>query len=305
MDHDAFGANLAGCVLRPFISDYYAYLRRGRYAASTTRVYLRCVAHFAYWLTAENVRLSAVNGTTGRRFLVDHLARCNCPPPVRRVLHEHRAALAHLFRTLEAAGVITPPPSDHIGTEIARFERYMDGACGLATSTRRQRGQILTRFLTARFGTSPVTAAAITAADLRRFALGADQVRGPGTVRVMAGALRCYLRFRDIEGDPVGALQASIPGAAHWRLATLPAVLSPAQVDELLSAFAEPMPSARRPTPWCVVSPTSACGLARSPVCTSTTSTGVLAPCGWRGASPVGTMSCRCPPRPARRLSTT
>jgi integrase len=246
MDHDAFDARLAGSVLQPFISDYCAYLRRGRYATSTTRVYLRCVAHFAHWLTAEIVGLSAVNATTGGRFLAEHLARCDCPRPVRRVLHEHRAALAHLFRTLEAAGVIMPPPPDHIGTEIARFERYMDGACGLATSTRRQRGQILTRFLTARFGTGPVTAAAITAADLRRFALGADQIRDPGTVRVMAGALRCYLRFREIEGDPVGALRASIPGAAHWRLATLPAVLTPAQVDELLLVFAEPMPSVRR-----------------------------------------------------------
>ena len=47
-----------------------------------------------------------------------------------------------------------PVPADHIGIEIARFERYMDRACGLAASTRRQRGQILTRFLTARFGTA-------------------------------------------------------------------------------------------------------------------------------------------------------
>jgi integrase len=146
-----------------------------------------------------------------------------------------------------------PPPPDHIGTEIARFVRYMDGACGLATSTRRQRGQILTPFLTARFGTGPVTAAAITAADLRRFALGADQIRDPGTVRVMAGALRCYLRFREIEGDPVGALRASIPGAAHWRLATLPAVLTPAQVDELLLVFAEPHLTRHRAVSPCTV----------------------------------------------------
>jgi hypothetical protein len=45
MDHDAFDARLAGSVLQPFISDYCAHLRRGRYAASTGPVYLRCVAH--------------------------------------------------------------------------------------------------------------------------------------------------------------------------------------------------------------------------------------------------------------------
>lgn len=246
MDDDPFDVRLAGGELQRLVTDYCAYLRAGRYATSTVRVYVRCVAHFGQWLGTENIALSTVNETTGRRFLASHLGRCDCPPPVRRVLHEHRAALAHLFRTLEAAGVITPAPADHIDAEIARFERYMDGACGLAASTRRQRGQIVTRFLTARFGTGPVKAAAITAADLRRFTLGADQIRSPGTIRVIAGALRCYLRFREIEGDSIGALRASIPSAAHWRLATLPAVLSPAQVDDLLSAFAEPMPSLRR-----------------------------------------------------------
>jgi integrase/recombinase XerD len=246
MDDDVFDARLADGELRRLITDYCAYLRAGRYATSTVRVYARCVAHFGHWLGTETIALSAVDETTGRRFLAGHLARCDCPPPVRRVVHEHRAALAHLFRILEAAGVITPVPADHIGVEIARFERYMDGTCGLAANTRRQRSQIVTRFLAARFGTGPVMAAAITAADLRRFALGADQIRSPGTVRVIAGALRCYLRFREIEGDPVGDLRASIPGAAHWRLATLPAVLSSAQVDDLLSAFSGPIPSLRR-----------------------------------------------------------
>ena len=80
MDHDAFDARLAGSVLQPFISDYCAHLRRGRYAASTVPVYLRCVAHFGHWLRAEKIALSAVNETTGRCFLTGHLARCDCPP---------------------------------------------------------------------------------------------------------------------------------------------------------------------------------------------------------------------------------
>jgi hypothetical protein len=86
--------------------------------------------------------------------------------------------------------VITPAPADHIGVEIARFERYRDGTCGLAASTRRQRGQIVTRFLAARFGPRPVTPGVITALDLRRFTLDTNQIRSPGTVRVIAGVLR-------------------------------------------------------------------------------------------------------------------
>ena len=76
--------------------------------------------------------------------------------------------------------------------------------------------------------------------------MGTNQIRSPGTGRVIAGALRCYLRFREIEGDPVGDLRASIPGAGHWRLATLPAVLFPTQVDDPLAGFTGPIPSLRR-----------------------------------------------------------
>ena len=90
MDDDAFDARLAGSVLQPFIIADCAYSRRGRYAASTVRVYVRCVAHFGHWLRTEKIALSAVNETTGRRFLASHLARCDCPPPVRRAVHEHR-----------------------------------------------------------------------------------------------------------------------------------------------------------------------------------------------------------------------
>jgi hypothetical protein len=55
---------------------------------------MRCAAQFAHWLGTEKIALSAVNKTTGMRFLAGHLARCDCPAPVRRVIHEHRVARA-------------------------------------------------------------------------------------------------------------------------------------------------------------------------------------------------------------------
>jgi integrase len=122
----------------------------------------------------------------------------------------------------------------------------MDAVCGLAANTRKQRGQIVGRFLTARFGSGPIAAPMITAADLRRFVLGSETPYSAGTVTVMAGALRCYLRFRTLAGDPVGKLGTTIPSPAHWRLATLPDVLSNAEVAQLLASFGAEVPSARR-----------------------------------------------------------
>lgn len=69
MDDDPFDVRLAGGELQRLVTDYCAYLRAGRYATNTVRVYVRCVAHFGHWLGTENIALSTVNETTGRRFL--------------------------------------------------------------------------------------------------------------------------------------------------------------------------------------------------------------------------------------------
>ena len=58
--------------------------------------------------------------------------------------------------------------------------------------------------------------------------------------------MSCYLRFRELEGDPISDLIAAIPRAAHWHLAALPDVLSEAEIDQLMRSFDEPFPSFRR-----------------------------------------------------------
>ena len=252
MDNDLMApmtrATLMDSVLGPYVAQYCARLHDGRYAASTRRIYLCCVAHFAHWITTEKLALGKADEVAGRQFVACHLPHCDCPPPVRRVPHEVRAALSHLHEVLRSAGVLAASPggAGFIGPELAAFDRYMDTVRGLAATTRRQRVQIVGRFLTARFPADPIVLADITAANLGRFVLGDGERRSAGTIGVMAGALRCYLRFRGLAGDPIGALVEGIPVAAHWRLATLPDVLSQAEIDQLLGSFGGPLASARR-----------------------------------------------------------
>ncbi|WP_425336376.1 tyrosine-type recombinase/integrase [Sinorhizobium garamanticum] len=47
-------------------------------------------------------------------------------------------------------------------------------------------------------------------------------------------------------GGKVSKLLQTIPRAAHWRLASLPETLSPAQIDGLLASFDANLPSGRR-----------------------------------------------------------
>jgi site-specific recombinase XerD len=238
-------------VFGPYVAQYCCYLRDKRYALGTRHIYLGCVAHFARWIDAERLGLGEADEQAGRRFVSDHLPHCDCPPPVSRKREDVKAALSHLHRVLRGCGVLAPPPPSDIGPitpELAAFDRYMGAVRGLAANTRRQRVRIVGTFLTERFGDGALALSDLTRADLRRFVLGNgdDCRRRAGTVQVMAGALRCYLRFRGLAGDPVGAMAETIPAAAHWRLASLPDVLSPAEIDQLLGSFDEAVPSRKR-----------------------------------------------------------
>lgn len=238
-------------VLAPYVAQYCRYLHDRRYAAQTRRIYLGCITHFGRWLATEGLGLEQADEQAGRCFVSTHLPHCNCPPPARRTPHEVRAALSHLHRVLRSCGALAAsPPGDAgpIAAKLVAFDRYMDAVRGLAINTRRQRARIVGSFLAGRFGDGPLVLGAVTKAELSCFVLGPGdgKRRSAGTVQVMAGALRCYFRFRGLAGDPAGALAETIPAAAHWRLAGLPDVLSQTEVDQLLGSFDAAVPSCRR-----------------------------------------------------------
>jgi integrase/recombinase XerD len=136
-------------ALDAHVSEYCAYLEVHGYAASTQRVYLGCVAHFAHWTRRERLGLKRLDDDAVARYLAEHLPRCDCPEPVRRLVHENRAALVHLLATLRASSAIAArrKPHGHVESELDRFDAYMRQAPGLASNTREQRVAIVRRLL--------------------------------------------------------------------------------------------------------------------------------------------------------------
>jgi integrase/recombinase XerD len=122
----------------------------------------------------------------------------------------------------------------------------MKGTCGLARNTRSQRVRILRSFLAQRFESGPIVAQQIKPADLRQFILRGNEPRKAGTLQVIAGALRCCLRFRAMRGDRVHHLMESLPSVAHWRLARLPEVLTETEIRQLLDSFQQLTCSSKR-----------------------------------------------------------
>lgn len=208
---------LSHSVLHPYVARYAGHLERGRYAPNTRRVYLCCVAHFALWLTQNEVAIDGIDKSAVTRFVSGHLPHCDCPYPVRRGIHDIEAALRRLLQVLRDDGVLPPPavPKGHIVAELLRFDAFMRDAGGLAAATRAQRCRILGEFLTKSFDTGPIVITSIKPAAIRRFVLPGKVGRSAGTIGVMGGAIGCYLRLRAMDGDHIDGLRAAIPRAAH------------------------------------------------------------------------------------------
>ena len=235
-------------VLEVHIAGFWQDLGARGYAESTRRIYLGCVAHFAHWMRRERFTLTRLDEGAVARYLAEHLPRCGCQEPLRRLVHENRAALVHLLATLRARGTIGQPrkPYRKIESELEQFDQYMRQARGLADNTRQQRVAIVRRLLSGLFGSRPFAPTRLSPDGVRRFIVDHADKWSAGSMHAIAGALRGYLRFRASQGDRVQALLAAIPSIAHWRLATIPEVPTDAEVKLLLRSFDQPFPSSRR-----------------------------------------------------------
>lgn len=106
-----------------FAQAYWDRLCGQGYAASTVRVYLNCLSHFARWAARHRFELAELEDHVGR-FVDQHLPRCRCAGRVQRVRHTVRAALEHLKTVVAAAGIRpkTAPlsPADE---QLQRFDQ--------------------------------------------------------------------------------------------------------------------------------------------------------------------------------------
>jgi len=127
-----------------------------------------------------------------------------------------------------------------------RFDEYMNRARGLAQSTRTQRLRILRSLLQQRHGAGSRVLTCPTQDELRRFIDIQLQGLCPGSVKLVAGALRAYLRFRATLGDTITHLLPVITSPANHRLAVLPQTLSQQEVVQLLHAFPDGLSSRHR-----------------------------------------------------------
>ena len=223
-------------ILWPYLSLYEAHLSAGCYRPQRGRRSAACVLHFGHWLQLTGLGPCNIDEDSIGRFLDDHLPACECGHRVPRERILNRAALNHFLRLLRSHDVVSSPEPDAIEQELSAFEASMADIWGLAQGTRGHRCRIIRRLLRAHFGWGRVEIAALTPAAMRAFVLG-DVAWSTSTIRVMGGAVRCYLRHCGLRGDDVAHLLKSVPRPAFWRDAELPEALTVDQLEQLFASF--------------------------------------------------------------------
>ena len=233
--------------LSQFIDLYIGELERLRYARGTIGAYLRCLAHFSYWMRSQRLSASDVDGALVEHFVRHHLPVCRCPEPCRSVVSETRAALHHLLALPFYADVVPAPPPGPLADELHNFDKYLSNTCGLARSTCISR----VRHLEAFFSSCTLDDLAVSivptmpAVDAFLTSL-ARQHWKPSSLGVICTSLRSYLRFRALQGDDTRLAVSTLPMIANWPHRKPPKVLSDIQLEHFLQAFDVETPSGMR-----------------------------------------------------------
>ncbi len=189
---------------------------------------LKSVDRFGRWLDRRGVELRDVDEQLIDRYVLQRPARSHAGT---------RVALLRLLAVLREGGASPPAfvargPTQTLEDE---FKQYLISERGLAVRTAEHYTDAAHIFLAALFGQDRRDPSQWTAADVLTFVRQHGQGRRPVHMRQLCVGLRTFLRYLRFLGKIERDLASTVPRIAHWRLATLPKSLTPAQVERVLA----------------------------------------------------------------------
>jgi site-specific recombinase XerD len=206
-------------------------LRSYGYKRSTGQEHICYVADFGRWLQRRNLSVADIN-----QQLIDEFVRQRRQRNRRG--RGEATALQRLLAQLRGAGIIPAPKQDIDQSPLLRmghaFAQYLIQERGLQRGTTAYYLPHVRRFLTERFGASPIRTEELRVTDVTGFVLRHARSASPGNAKKMVAALRAFFRFLRLRGELSTDLAAVVPSVASWRLAALPKSLEPEQVESLL-----------------------------------------------------------------------
>lgn len=222
-------------VLDTHVDSFLSLLRSDGFAEGTLGKRRSVTASFVRWARRRKIAVEDLDDS----HLVAFVGRSprKGKARIRFDLGVLRSFLEYLRREV---GVSTPPlriESSPAGDLHRRYVDYLRNERGLAENSILVYSPYirdLLKVLASRSGSTPLVG--LDAKVIRDFLLARVRDRSSEWSRLLAAALRSFLRFLYLRGETTIDLSRAVPTVRRWRQAEVPTFLSPEDVDRVLSA---------------------------------------------------------------------
>jgi len=217
------------------LTEFIAVLTKAGYAEKTQHDKERLIAPFLGWVCDEGIAITDVDEACVDAFLA-------CPS---RRRDKHGTAL-HQFvehlRNIEAVPPRRMKPSP-VEVLVRRYVDHLRDRQGLSPHSVAVYSPFTRAFVVAQ--RLPEEAAFLDALAVGRYFLDQSRNRSGSFVRLMAAALRSFLRFCFVDGTTVTDLSTAVLPVRLWQLASVPPFLAPEEVDHVIAVAAANRSTAR------------------------------------------------------------
>lgn len=209
-------------------------------AALAAAGYTKTTLHSKRWLVRRFVRWARdarLAGTDLEEACIDsflsHRSRQRCKP--RKM---ERATLQQFLAYLRSAGVVPPlrglkPSSAEV--LVAKYVEHLRTERGLCDRSVQVYAPFARAFL-AEHGL-PERVASLGALAVRKYLLDSSRNRSSSFVKLLAAALRSFLRFLFVGGATPVDFSIAVPPVRRWRLVGVPPLLTADEVEQVIAAM--------------------------------------------------------------------
>jgi site-specific recombinase XerD len=222
------------CPLFDAVEPFLRQLGTAGYADRTLRNKRTVARAFVRWLKRRRVAPAEV--------IEAHLTAFVHRKPHRQTTRDFELGTLRQFLSyLRTVGKVPLPPQSSVAAPAGdleqRYLHYLRQDRGLAANSLRLYLPFVRAFLRAQ-AVRPQSAppGAWTAGSVQDFLLTASQRRSSEHVRLLAAALRSFLRFCYLRGDTALDLSQTVPGVRRWTPAAVPVSLAPTEIARVLAA---------------------------------------------------------------------
>jgi site-specific recombinase XerD len=216
-------------------------LDKSGYARNTIQIYVGIAEAFLRWLGRRRKLSDTIDEATVREFVSRR-------PATKHPRSNAHAALRHLLRVLRQGQVISDEVAGRtvISRIVAEFDTHLEHTCGLAVATRLYWRRYAREFMQHVFGDGRIDWRRLRPEHLQGFIAEYGREHRIAAAAVGAVSLRSFLRWLQFRRRIGANLAEAVPHLAHWRMASLPTVMTDKQLNAFLAVFDQANPIGSR-----------------------------------------------------------